>query len=78
MICEAHRWTKKSLPCPYLRCRNGARGLWVVAGKRKKVVYVRRRIKDVLGLRYDWEKTSQDPSELLFETPEDDEGDIVF
>ena len=76
MICEAHHWTRKTLPCPWLRCPNGARGLWIVTGKRKKVVYVRRRDKDVFGPRYYWEKTSWDPHELLHSVPE--EEDIPF
>ena len=78
MICETHRWTKKTLPCPYLRCRHGARGLWVVSGKKKRVVYVRRRIKDEWGLRYDWEKTDLHPGELLGMNPENEEEDLVF
>ena len=76
MICKRHRWTKKSLPCPYLRCPNGARGLWIVVGKKKRMVYVRKRIKDEWGLRYDWEKTSRDPNKLLHEVVE--EEDIPF
>ncbi len=74
VICKNHQWTRKRLPCPYLLCPNGARGLWVSVGKQKMVVYVRRRIKDELGLRYDWEKTSLNPAELL--APEED--DLVF
>jgi hypothetical protein len=73
--CEAHDWTKKALPCPYLRCPNGARGLWIAVGKRKKVVYVRRRVKDEWGPRYEWEKTDLDPAELLHV---EDEEEIVF
>jgi len=78
MICTTHAWTKKSLPCPWLRCPNGARGFWISVGKRKKVVYVRRRDKDEIGPRYFWEKTSWDPSELLFARPDDEEGELVF
>ena len=78
MICMAHRWTKKSLPCPWLRCPNGARGLWCVIGSRKKVVYVRQRDKGALGPLYYWEKTSYDPSELLEAAPENEEDDVVF
>jgi hypothetical protein len=76
--CEPHGWTKKSLPCPWLRCPNGARGLWIVVGKRKKVVYVRQRDKDEHGPRYWWEKTSCDPNELLRASPEDEDDEIVF
>ena len=72
MTCTTHRWMKKSLPCPYLQCPNGARGLWIVVGKSKKVVYVRQRIKDEMGLRYDWERTSYNPSELLAESEEEE------
>ena len=75
VICIPHRWTKKTIPCPYLLCPNGARGLWISSGRRKKVVYVRRRIKDELGLRYDWEKTTLNPDELL---AQDDEDELVF
>lgn len=78
MTCTEHRWTKKALPCPWLRCRNGARGLWIVVGKRKKVVYVRTRTKDEMGPHYNWEKTSWDPSELLLARPEDEDDEIVF
>ena len=76
MICERHRWKSKTLPCPYLRCPHGVRGSWTVTSKRKKVVHVRRRIKDEWGLRYDWEKTSLSPGELLYDVMEEDE--IVF
>ena len=75
MNCPTHQWTKKTLPCPWLRCPNGARGPWITVGTRKKVVYVRRRDKDELGPHYTWEKTSWDPSELL--QPEEDE-ELVF
>ena len=76
-ICTVHRWTKKKLPCPYLRCPKSSRGLWIVIGLRKRVVYVRRRIKDELGLRYDWERTSLNPDELLGAALGNEE-DLVF
>lgn len=76
VICKEHRWEKKKLPCPYLLCPKSARGLWIVVGTRKRVVYVRRRIKDECGPRFDWEATSIDPDDLL---GSDDEGeDLVF
>lgn len=78
MICDTHGWTKKSIPCPWLRCPQGARGMWIVIGKHKKTVYVRRRDKDEWGPRYDWEKTSLSPDELLQETPDDEEDDLLF
>lgn len=77
MICTTHGWTTKSLPCPNLRCPNGTRGLWIAVGK-KQTVYIRRRDKDERGPRYFWEKTDLDAGELLHETVDDDEEDLVF
>lgn len=65
---------KRALPCPWLRCPNGARGLWVVV---KAVVYVRRRLKDAWGPLYYWEKTDLDPIEIQH-APDDEEEDLVF
>jgi hypothetical protein len=76
VICKEHQWMKKNIPCPYLQCPKSARGLWIVIGQQKRVVYVRRRIKDEWGLRFDWEKTSLNPDELL--GVEDEEDEIVF
>lgn len=64
MICEKHRWMKKTLPCPYLCCQNGARGHFIVAGTKTRVVYVRTRDKTEWGPVYDWEKTDIDPNEV--------------
>jgi hypothetical protein len=77
VICEAHRWKKRALPCPYLRCPNGERKHWVVIGKKKKVVYVRRRSKDAWGPRMEWERTDLDPMELPVEE-DNEEDDLVF
>lgn len=76
MVCLAHHWTKKRFPCPWLRCPNGARGLWISIGGRKKVVYVRYRTKDEFGPRYDWEKTALNPMDLL--ATEDETDELVF
>ena len=62
MICETHRWTEESFPCPYLRCPNGVRGRWAIVGKKKKTVYVRKRTKDEWGPRMEWEQTEIDPA----------------
>lgn len=81
MICEKHGWDKKRLPCPYLQCPQGARGLWIAVGGRKKTVYVRRRIKDEWGPRFIWEKTDLNPNDLTAPTPsptEDEDEGIVF
>ena len=79
MICETHDWTRKTLPCPFLWCPQGVRSHWTITGKKKKVVYVRRRIKDVLGPRYEWEKTTFVAAELLAGRLEaEEEDDLVF
>jgi len=75
VVCQEHQWMKKRLPCPWLRCPNGARGLWIAVGSRKKVVYTRRRIKDEMGPRYDWDKTALNLNDLLGMS---DEAEIVF
>lgn len=77
MICEAHQWTKKSLPCPYLRCLKGQPGHWVAIGK-KQVVYVRRRSKTEAGPQFSWEKTDLNADELLGVDLDDEEDDLLF
>ena len=77
MICETHRWTKKTLPCPYLRCPKGQPGRWIAVGK-KQVVYVRHRTKDETGPRFNWEKTDLNADELLGVAPDDEEEDLLF
>jgi hypothetical protein len=83
VICEKHGWTKKTLPCPYLCCPNGARGHFTVAGNKTRVVYVRTRDKTEWGPVYNWEKTTIDPNEVSPAPVKSEAGDervdeIVF
>jgi hypothetical protein len=56
MICKTHGWTKKTLPCPWLKCPNGTLLHVYEKGKRR---YVRVRDKTVRGPEYTWEKLSE-------------------
>lgn len=80
MICERHRWSRKTLPCPYLLCPNGTRGHLFLVGSK---VWARTRDKTERGPVYGWQPTKIDPSVMrpapIEAAPDHEpEDDLVF